>query len=129
MRSTILQQRSTILRISAMFPVTNCECERSISTLGLLKTYLRSTMGQGRLTSLALMYIHRYIPVTHTKHSCRFCKEAIEKDYSYRHFNRVINLDTLFVYDVTKFQIFIMFIYMFLIHVYYIVVTVQIGIQ
>lgn len=48
----------TILRISAIFPVTSCECERSISTLRLLKTYLRSTMSQDRLTSLALMYIH-----------------------------------------------------------------------
>jgi hypothetical protein len=26
------------LRISAVFPVTNCECERSICTLRLLKT-------------------------------------------------------------------------------------------
>lgn len=48
----------TILKISATFPVTSCECERSISTLRLLKTYLRSTMSQDRLTSLALMYIH-----------------------------------------------------------------------
>jgi hypothetical protein len=46
---------ATILRISAVFPVTSCECERSISTLRLRKTYLRSTMGQGRLTSLALI--------------------------------------------------------------------------
>ena len=46
---------ATILRISAVLPVTNCECERSICTLRHLKTDLRSTMGQGRLTSLALM--------------------------------------------------------------------------
>ena len=49
----------TILRICGCFPVTRCECERSISILRLLKTYLRSTMGQERLCSLALMYIHR----------------------------------------------------------------------
>ena len=48
---------ATILRISAMFPVTSCECERSISTLRLQKPYLRSTMGQCRLTYLVLMYI------------------------------------------------------------------------
>ena len=33
----------TILRICGCFPVTSCECERSISILRLLKTYLRST--------------------------------------------------------------------------------------
>ena len=49
----------TVLRICGCFPVTSCECERSISILRLLKTYLRSTMGQERLRGLALMYIHR----------------------------------------------------------------------
>ena len=85
---------ATILRISTVFSATSCECERNISTLQLLKTYLRSTMGQGRLTSLGLMYIHGDVPVNTQKDSCRFCNEATEKDYSSRHFNRVINLDT-----------------------------------
>ena len=53
----------TILRICGCFPVTSCECERSISILRLLKTYLRSTMGQERLSGLALMYIHRNFKV------------------------------------------------------------------
>lgn len=53
----------TILRIAATFPVTSCECERSISTLGLVKTSLRSTMGQSRLTALCLMSVHRDIEV------------------------------------------------------------------
>ena len=56
----------TILKICATFPVTSCECERSISVLRLLKTYLRSTMGQERMTSLALMYIHRDMEVKET---------------------------------------------------------------
>ena len=38
--------------------VTSCECERSNSELGLLKTYLRATMGQERLNGLALMHVH-----------------------------------------------------------------------
>ena len=42
------------------------QCERSISVLRLLKTYLRSTMGQERMTSLALMYIHRDMEVKET---------------------------------------------------------------
>ena len=41
-----------VLKITSTFPVTSCECERSISTLGLVKTKLRSTMGQERLTGL-----------------------------------------------------------------------------
>ena len=48
-----------ILVISATLPVTSCECERSISMLKLLKTSLRSTMGNDRLNGLALMLIHR----------------------------------------------------------------------
>ena len=56
----------TILRICGCFPVTSCECERSISILRLLKTYLRSTMGQERLCGLALMYIHRDFEVNIT---------------------------------------------------------------
>ena len=47
----------TILRLVCTIPVTSCECERSISVLRRLKTYLRSTMGQERLSGLALMHI------------------------------------------------------------------------
>ena len=49
----------TALRVLATVPVTSCECERSISVLRRLKTYLRSTMGEERLNGLALMSIHR----------------------------------------------------------------------
>ena len=34
-------------------------CERSFSKLKLIKTYLRSTMGQNRLTNLAILSIER----------------------------------------------------------------------
>ena len=44
------------LRVICTIPVTSCECERSVSVLRL-KTYLRSTMGQERLSGLALMHI------------------------------------------------------------------------
>ena len=53
----------TILAISCVFPVTSCECERSISTLGLVKSKLRSAMGQERLSALCLLSIHRKIPM------------------------------------------------------------------
>ena len=47
-----------MLRLLATVPVTSVECERSISTLGLVKTDLRSRMHQQRLNGLALMSKH-----------------------------------------------------------------------
>ena len=49
---------NTLLRIICTLPVTTCSCERSISGLRRLKTYLRSTMGQTRLNGLALLHFH-----------------------------------------------------------------------
>ena len=46
-----------ILKIAATIPVTSCECERSGSVLKRLNTYLRASMGQERLTSLAMIHI------------------------------------------------------------------------
>jgi len=45
----------------------SCECEGSVSVLRLLKTYLRSTIGQDRLSSLALAFIHRTVTVNITE--------------------------------------------------------------
>ena len=47
-----------LLRVICTLPVTTCECERSISVIRRLKTYLRATMGEERLSGLALMHIH-----------------------------------------------------------------------
>ena len=46
-----------LLRLICTLPVTSSECERSISVLRRLKTYLCSTMGQERMTGLALVHI------------------------------------------------------------------------
>lgn len=43
----------------ATIPATSCSAERSFSGLRHLKTYLRSTMGQERLSNLALLSIER----------------------------------------------------------------------
>ena len=48
-----------LLSIACTLPVTTCETERSNSQLKLLKTYLRSTMSEERLSSLAIIKIHR----------------------------------------------------------------------
>ena len=45
-----------LLRIYATIPVTSCECERSGSLLKRLHTYLRASMGQTRLSALALLH-------------------------------------------------------------------------
>ena len=46
-----------LLHLVCTLLVTSSECERSISVLCRLKTYLHSTMGQERMTGLALMHI------------------------------------------------------------------------
>ena len=43
----------------AAIPATSCSAERSFSCLRRLKTYLRSTMGQDRLSALGLLCIER----------------------------------------------------------------------
>ena len=54
-------------KILATLPVTSCTCERSISVLRRLKTYLRGTMSQDRLDALALLHVHRSVPIN-TEH-------------------------------------------------------------
>ena len=52
-----------LLQILCTLPVTTAEAERSFSYLRILKSYLRNTMTEDRLNGLALLYIHRDIPV------------------------------------------------------------------
>lgn len=48
-----------LLRISLTIAISVATCERSFSKLKLIKNYLRSTMGNERLSSLAIMSIER----------------------------------------------------------------------
>ena len=52
-----------LLKILCTIGVTSCETERANSELTYLKTYLRSTMGQERLSGLALMHVHYDMPI------------------------------------------------------------------
>jgi hypothetical protein len=48
-----------VATILAVIPATSCSAERSFSGLRRLKTYLKSTMGEKRLSSIALINIER----------------------------------------------------------------------
>ena len=52
-----------LLKIGCTLPLTSCECERSFSTIRRLHTYLRASMGQERLSNLALMTVHYDDPI------------------------------------------------------------------
>uniref|UniRef100_A0A3P8SAP0 HAT C-terminal dimerisation domain-containing protein n=1 Tax=Amphiprion percula TaxID=161767 RepID=A0A3P8SAP0_AMPPE len=46
-----------LCKIVVVLPVSSASCERSFSSLRLIKTYLRSTMTEKRLSSLAVLKI------------------------------------------------------------------------
>ena len=48
-----------VFSILATIPATSCSAERSFSALRRLKTYLRGTMCQKRLNSIALINVER----------------------------------------------------------------------
>ena len=52
-----------LLQIGLIIPMTSNSAERSFSQLRIIKTYLRSTMTQERLSNLAMIRINRDIPV------------------------------------------------------------------
>jgi len=62
------------LKIFVTLPVTTCECERNVSALRRLKTYLRSTMSQTRLIGLALLHIHYNMEIDLDEIICRFAR-------------------------------------------------------
>ena len=46
-----------ILRIFLTLPVTSASCERAFSKMKIIKNYLRSAIGQERLTNLSILSI------------------------------------------------------------------------
>ena len=55
----MLPEFVTVMHILAVIPATSCSAERSFSALRISKTYLRSTMGQQRVSNIALIHIER----------------------------------------------------------------------
>ena len=60
---------SSVVHILAVIPATSCSAERSFSGLRRLKTYLRSTMGQQRVSNIALSNTER-----------EYANSVVEKD-------------------------------------------------
>ena len=57
----------SILRILLTYPVTICECERSISVLNRVKTFNRTTQTDERLTGLCIICAYRETPINWEK--------------------------------------------------------------
>lgn len=57
----------TIISILLTMPVSSATSERSFSAMRRVKNYLRSTMGDTRMSNLTLMNIHRQIDITKAK--------------------------------------------------------------
>ena len=52
-----------LLQIGCLIPVTSCEAERSFSTVRRIKSSLRSTMREDRLSALVLLASYRSLPI------------------------------------------------------------------
>ena len=61
--SSLFPNISTLLRIMSRIPAISCEAERTFSALSRLKPFLRTTMGENRLSSLTLLHVHRNIEI------------------------------------------------------------------
>ena len=63
--SLSVSQRNLLSQVCVIYkvlmPATNATSEKSFSTLRLVKTYLRNTMGQERLNKLMILLPHREI--------------------------------------------------------------------
>ncbi|XP_028044471.1 zinc finger MYM-type protein 1-like, partial [Rhopalosiphum maidis] len=64
-----------MLIIICSLPISVATAERSFSTLRRLKTWLRSTIGEERLNGLALLHIHKDIPIDIENIITRFAEQ------------------------------------------------------
>lgn len=73
--SSYFSNTQILLRIVCTLPVTSCSSERYFSALKRVKTNIRSTMTNQRLTSLTLLHIHHDIPVDIAKAIDKFARK------------------------------------------------------
>jgi len=55
----MFDQVEQLVRLLLVIPASSCEAERSFSSLRRLKTYLRSSILQERLTHRAILHVHQ----------------------------------------------------------------------
>ena len=53
----------TLLLLLCVFPVTTCTCERCVSALRRVKTFLRTSCGQERLNGLTMLTVYRDVKI------------------------------------------------------------------
>ena len=61
--STMYPNIQVLVNILCSLPVTSCSAERSFSAVKRIKTALRASMGSEWLTGLALLHVHRDVPL------------------------------------------------------------------
>ena len=64
-----------LYRIYLTIPISSAKAERTFSRLKLIKSFLRSSMGEERLSNLALLCIERDIEIDIYKVIARFAKD------------------------------------------------------
>ena len=64
-----------LYRIYLTIPISSAKAERTFSRLKLIKNFLRSSMGEERLSNLALLCIERDIEIDIYKVIARFAKD------------------------------------------------------
>lgn len=74
----LISEFKNLIKILLTIPSTSCTNERSFSSLRRLKTYLRSTMTQKRLNSIAISYIHQ--DILNTLNIDKFLNEFISRN-------------------------------------------------
>lgn len=63
LQTRFCDHKEVLSMAKSSLPVTTCTAERSFSNLRRLKSYLRNSCGQDRLTGLALIFVHREINI------------------------------------------------------------------
>ncbi|XP_067118864.1 52 kDa repressor of the inhibitor of the protein kinase-like [Centruroides vittatus] len=94
---TIMPNLWTTLKILLTIPVTVAACERSFSKLKLIKTYLRSTMTNERLNSLAILSIEKEVEknINMTENIQKFADLKARKNHSIRYNGSVSKIANL----------------------------------
>ena len=72
-----------LFKIAATLPVTSCGCERSISTMRILNNCMRCTMGESRLSSLAIMHFRYEQSAPRGPGGLSFCSEIPCSTYEF----------------------------------------------